>query len=173
MQRRRFAIRKARMALTADRGRAPGERELADAVGITVAQLREALRVSQPIAHLEAPLGTDDADGDSIMFLIPDEREERPDEHLSRSDDFRQLGALLNALPPREAVILRARFGLDEDPNASDPPSPRTLQEVGQTLCLSRERVRQLQKQALGRLREQLEAIAFEEAHHEEMAIPA
>ncbi len=75
----------------------------------------------------------------------------RPDAEIAEVDDLRQMHDLLSRMDKREAMVLRMRFGLDDE-------VPMTLKETGEHLGLTRERVRQIEKNALGILREQIEA---------------
>jgi RNA polymerase primary sigma factor len=70
---------------------------------------------------------------------------------MERSDDLHQVLALLEKMDPRDAAVLRMRFGLDNE-------EPKTLKEIGERLGLTRERVRQIESEAIRKMREGLEA---------------
>ena len=74
--------------------------------------------------------------------LVVDDRGKTPDEEIIESDNLKHVYRLLERMDPREADILRMRFGLDGD-------EPRTLKEIGVVLGLTRERVRQIEAEAL------------------------
>ena len=93
---------------------------------------------------LDKPVG--DEDGRRFLDFLPDEGQVSAYERLAQDDSKRQVGELLLKLSPIEAHILRSRFGLDDD-------EERTLKEIGDQYSLSRERIRQLQEQALAKLR--------------------
>lgn len=89
---------------------------------------------------------TDQSDsGWSLGEMIADERTKGPDEELQENDNLRHVYEMLEKMDTREASILRMRFGLDDG-------EPRTLKEIGETLGLTRERVRQIESEALRRL---------------------
>ena len=80
-----------------------------------------------------------------------DVRVKTPETQLIETDDVAQVLVLLERMGEREATVLRLRFGLDGE-------EPKTLKEIGERLGLTRERVRQIEREALGNLRENMEA---------------
>ena len=82
--------------------------------------------------------------------MVKDERVRTPDDEMVESDNLIHVMRQLDTMDPREATVLRMRFGLDDN-------EPRTLKEIGETLGLTRERVRQIETEALGKLAESLE----------------
>jgi len=87
--------------------------------------------------------------GWSLGEMIPDDRLKGPDVELVENDNLKHVYRLLKEIPEREANILRMRFGLDGD-------EPKTLKEIGQTLGLTRERVRQIESEALKKLAKEI-----------------
>jgi len=89
---------------------------------------------------------TDHADGGwSLGEMIADERTKGPEAELVDSDNLRHVFEMLEKMDDRESTILRMRFGLDDG-------EPRTLKEIGETLGLTRERVRQIESESLAKL---------------------
>ena len=82
--------------------------------------------------------------------MVMDERSRTPEEEMVEHDNMKHVREQLETMDPREATILRLRFGLDNH-------EPRTLKEIGETLGLTRERVRQIETEALNKLADSLE----------------
>ena len=83
--------------------------------------------------------------------MLSDGRTKTPDTEMVENDDLRQVMTLLDKMDPREATVLRMRFGLNDE-------EPKTLKEIGESLGLTRERVRQIESEALQKLSESLAA---------------
>jgi RNA polymerase primary sigma factor len=131
-------------------GREPTDEELAEELGMTstrVAQMRTA--AIRP-ASLDAPIGDDESN--NYSEIIADENADTPYEQLEEQTVTRMLQEMVKTLDPREATILRYRFGLDGG-------SEKTLEEVGEKFGVTRERVRQIQNIALNKLRRMIERI--------------
>jgi len=95
--------------------------------------------------------GSDDAFG--LSELLADHRTPSPEEAAFSNADAEVIHHLLQRIDEREATILRLRYGLDED------AEPMTLKQIGEQIGLTRERVRQLERDALKKLRETLEEL--------------
>jgi RNA polymerase primary sigma factor len=125
-------------------GREPTAEELAEKTGLPIDKVRAVLRIAREPVSLEAPMGPE---GDaSLGDFVPDETSQAPDESYAQTRFNEQTRQLLKTLTPREERILRMRFGIDE-------PGDMTLEEVGQTFHLTRERIRQIETKALRKLR--------------------
>jgi RNA polymerase primary sigma factor len=129
-------------------GREPSHEELAHELGISAKRVKELNVASMRPASLDAPLG--DEDSSLLGDVIEDERVTRPGSRLECQADLEVLSQLFKNLDPRAAAILRFRFGLDGKPE-------KTLEEIGAKFGLTRERIRQLQNDALRQLRKSFE----------------
>ena len=132
--------------LTIELGRVPTDEEVAADAKVsmaTVLRLRDTRQVD--MQSLNELVGNDDSDGVELQDFFADDSNDAPDQELIKVEDIEQLLKLLDVLPPREKMVLRLRFGLDGEP-------VRTLDEVGEVLTCTNERVRQIQNQALRRL---------------------
>ncbi|MBM3188803.1 MAG: sigma-70 family RNA polymerase sigma factor [Chloroflexi bacterium] len=125
-------------------GRRPTSEEIAEDAGLAVAKVERLLRISRYPVSLERPVG-DDGDTEFGDF-IEDEDSPAPTEVASQQLLREALERVLTALTPREARILCLRFGLKDG-------RYHTLEEVGEKFGLTRERIRQIEHQALARLR--------------------
>jgi RNA polymerase primary sigma factor len=125
-------------------GRAPSAEEVAEAVGMTTRKVQWIMKVSWLPLSLESPVG-DDEESELGMF-IEDEFGPTPMQSAYQSMLREKVEEVLATLSPREARVLRLRFGLDDG-------NVYTLEEVGQKFGLTRERIRQIEGKALRRLR--------------------
>jgi RNA polymerase primary sigma factor len=125
-------------------GREPTPEELAIELDRTPDQIEELLRTSRQPISLDSTIGEDGET--SIGDLIEDVDAPEASELVDRQLMAEQLRSALDALTPREATIMAMRFGLYDG-------NPHTLDEIGRALGLTRERIRQLEKQSLSKLR--------------------
>jgi len=137
-------MRKITMRLSEELGREPSDDEIAFEMGIPVNKVAHLKSVSVRPASLDAPIG----DGDDTEFgdIVGDENAINPFDNLRSKSLLIDMSNMLDELEPREAEIIRMRYGLDGE-------KPRTLEEVGQEFNITRERVRQLQNMAISRMR--------------------
>jgi RNA polymerase primary sigma factor len=145
-----YNMRRASFRLQELLGREPTEEEVAAEIGISA---REVVRMRAAYlrpASLDAPTGDDESG--QLADVIRDENASSPYEQLVEKTVNQMLADLVGRLQPREASILRFRFGLDGGPE-------RTLEEVGDKFGVTRERVRQLQTLALRKLRRMIQAV--------------
>ena len=125
-------------------GRQPTAEEIAVRMELPAERVRWMLRTSRQPVHLERPVG-DESDAELGDF-IEDNDAPPPVEAVAQNMLTEEIGDILDQLTPREARILRLRYGLQDGES-------RTLKEVGEMFGLSRERIRQLEKEALRKLR--------------------
>ena len=125
-------------------GRQPTAEEIAENMDLPADRVRWMLRTSRQPVHLERPVG-DESDAELGDF-IEDIEAPAPAETVAQTLLTEEIGDILDQLTPREARILRLRYGLQDGES-------RTLKEVGEMFGLSRERIRQLEKEALRKLR--------------------
>ncbi len=126
-------------------GRQPTNDELADAIGVKANKVDWMLRVSWLPLSLESPINDDEEDSELGMF-VEDQVTPSPVQSTYSNLLREKIQEVLDTLPPREARILRLRFGLENG-------RAYTLEEVGQKFGLTRERIRQIESKALRRLR--------------------
>jgi RNA polymerase primary sigma factor len=126
-------------------GRAPTNEELAEAIGVKANKVDWMLRVSWLPLSLESPINDEEEDSELGQF-VEDQVTPSPIQSTYTSLLREKIQEVLDTLPPREARILRLRFGLENG-------KAYTLEEVGQKFSLTRERIRQIESKALRRLR--------------------
>jgi RNA polymerase primary sigma factor len=130
--------------LTQRLGRDPSVEELAEALDVTPQKVENMIQVARRPLSLETP--TDDEEDSVLGDFIQDEEVPAPDETATYNLLREHLETVLNGLPPREVRILQLRYGLLDG-------QAYTLEEVGRKMGVTRERVRQIEAQALSRLR--------------------
>ena len=135
-------ITKARAAFMQDNEREPTDEELAPLVDLTPEKLAEALRSSSPHLSFDAPIG-EDGEG-SLLDIIPDGSLPETDAPLRDESLRSDLEEVMKVLEPREREILKLAFGIG--------CREQTLEEIGETYHLTRERVRQLKEKAIRKM---------------------
>ncbi|MEX0867808.1 MAG: RNA polymerase sigma factor RpoD/SigA, partial [Pirellulales bacterium] len=128
--------RRASARLTEELGRTPTPEEIARVLGLPKKKLpiiKKAIRI-----YSSTPQTDQSEAGWSLGEMVEDERMKSPDVELLESDSLRHVMAMLETMDQREATVLRMRFGLNDH-------EPRTLKEIGESLGLTRERVRQIE----------------------------
>src|SRR3982751_5087508 len=141
-------MRRVAMKLQEEIGREPTDEELAEELGISAARVAQMRMAAIRPASLDAPIGDDESN--NFAEVVQDENAFTPYEQLKDKTVTRMLQEMIKTLDPREATILRYRFGLDGG-------QEKTLEEVGQKFGVTRERVRQIQNIALSKLRKMIE----------------
>jgi len=135
--------RRATNQLTDELGRPPTNEETARFMGLPkkkLAIVKKAIKVYNLVPQTDQP-----ENGWSLGEMLMDERTRAPDVEMVEADNLRLVLNRLEEMVKREATVLRMRFGLNDAP-------PKTLKEIGESLGLTRERVRQIENEALGKL---------------------
>ena len=143
-------MRRTAMRLQEEFGREPTDDELAEELGISASRVAQMRTAAIRPASLDAPIGDDESN--NFAEVVEDENADTPYELLEDKTVTGMLHEMIKTLDPREATILRYRFGLDGG-------SEKTLEEVGQKFGVTRERVRQIQNIALNKLRKMIEKL--------------
>ena len=125
-------------------GREPNTDEIAERLGMTAEKVREIMKIAQDPVSLETPIGEEE--DSHLGDFVEDNDSPAPSDSASYSLLREQLCNILNTLTPREAQVIRLRFGLEDG-------RPRTLEEVGRQFKITRERIRQIEAKALRKLR--------------------
>jgi RNA polymerase primary sigma factor len=141
-------MRRVAMQLQEELGREPTDDELGEELGIPTSRITQMRLAAIRPASLDAPIG--DEDSNNFSEVVQDENADTPYEQLEDKTVTGMLQEMVTKLDPREATILRFRFGLDGG-------SEKTLEEVGEKFGVTRERVRQIQNIALRKLRKMIE----------------
>ena len=137
-------IRRTTLALHEELGREPSDEELACELGMSYGRLLRIKTAALRPASLDSPIGDDESA--NLSDIIADDKAESPDTYLAEKALMKLLPELLKTLNSREITILRERFGLESG-------KEKTLEEIGVILGITRERIRQLQNNALRKLR--------------------
>lgn len=140
--------RRASAKLQDELGRTPTHEEIARELGLPKKKLsiiKKAIRIYNSMPQMEQV----DA-GWSLDEMLMDGSSQNPDTEMSQADDLNHVLDLLGKMDQREATVLRMRFGLD-------CAEPKTLKEIGESLGLTRERVRQIEHEALSKLSESMQ----------------
>ena len=125
-------------------GREPLPEEIAEEMGISEEKVREIIKIAQEPVSLETPIGEEE--DSHLGDFLPDEDAPAPAEAAAFTLLKEQLMSVLSTLTPREEMVLKLRFGLEDG-------RQRTLEEVGKEFKVTRERIRQIEAKALRKLR--------------------
>ena len=143
-------MRRIAMRLQEEFGREPTDEEIGEQLGITGSRVSQMRMAAVRPASLDAPIGDDDSN--NFGEVVEDENADTPYEQLEEKTVTGMLQEMVKTLDPREATILRHRFGLDGG-------NEKTLEEVGKKFGVTRERIRQIQNIALRKMRKMIEKL--------------
>ena len=127
-----------------EKGREPTPEELASKMGLPEEKIRKVMKIAKEPISLETPVGDDD--DSHLGDFIEDSSIVVPAEAATSESLKNAINGVLDEMPPREAQVLRMRFGIGM-------PSDQTLEEVGRQFGVTRERIRQIEAKALRKLR--------------------
>ena len=130
--------------LVQELGREPTSEEIAKRMEIPVAKVRKILKIAQEPISLETPIGEEE--DSHLGDFIEDKAVVSPSDAVINLNLKEQTASVLKTLTPREEKVIKMRFGLDDG-------SEHTLEEVGQSFAVTRERIRQIEAKALRKLR--------------------
>jgi len=136
-------VTRVRRELTQSLGRDPSSEEIGVQLEMTAAKVEEIIAFGRDTLSLQSPVGDDEA---TLGDFITDTESVDPVQAVETQMLQSQLNSVLDNLPERSAIVIRMRFGLDDG-------RPRTLDEVGRHLGLTRERIRQIERDTLAELR--------------------
>ena len=139
-------LRRLSRDLTVTLGHEPTDEDLAKAMEVSVDDIKTYKSYMTDITSLDIQVGDDD-DGTTIASFIEDEKNVSPEKNAVQIAEREMLDAVLDTLTAREQDIIRQRFGLDDN-------VPKTLEEVGKSYGLTKERIRQIENKALMKLRQ-------------------
>ncbi len=135
--------RRATAKLQDELGRTPTSEEVAKELELPQKKLRIVKKAIQ--LYNSSPQSDQSESGWSLSDIVPDERSKGPEDEMLENDNLKHVYRMLDDMDARQSTILRMRFGLDDG-------EPCTLKEIGESLGLTRERVRQIEGEALNKL---------------------
>jgi RNA polymerase primary sigma factor len=147
-------IEKMRKEMFSENGNEPEDRELARRLGMNETQVRDLLDISREMISLETPV-YNDRDTSVLSDFIEDLSHQSPEMSTVYSSLKENLNNALESLSPKESRILQLRFGLNDQ-------KPLSLKEIGEKFQLTKERIRQIEKKALGKLQTPSEDLELE-----------
>ena len=125
-------------------GRKPMPEEIAERVGIPIESVKWILEAEKNVVHLDSPILY--GEKTTLLEFVPDNGSPASDAIVAKVALTQRIRGALSLLTPREEEIIRMRFGIDQE-------TPHTLDEIGRKFSLTRERIRQIEKEALRKLR--------------------
>jgi RNA polymerase primary sigma factor len=152
---RETKVVKAERELVTRLERDPTDEEVADATGLPIKQVREVRHAPRAVMSLDRPMGDEGGETVGQVFLRDEAPPMEEDLHVSLRDDA--LRRAIRELPPRDQTVIELRYGMTGG-------EPMTLDAIGKRLGITRERVRQIETEALHHLAEVREVAAYREA---------
>lgn len=143
----------AKQALLQENGIEPGVEEIAERCGIPEDRVRKLLRLTPETCSLDAPAGDEDS---SLGVMLEDIHAPQPQERLVREELNQTMDKLLSALSDRQRQVLRLHFGMEDNVCHS-------LQEIADILGISKERARQIERQAMDKLKKSGASLGLED----------
>lgn len=140
-------VQEAKDRLSQSLGRDPCLSELASETGLSAEEIDECLSLPLNTVSIDAPIGDD---GDSFASFIKDPDEDTPKTEISDQEETKALGGAMNALTDKEKDIIVRSFGLGDK-------EPETLEKIGKSYGITRERVRQIRERAIIKMRKRME----------------
>ncbi len=131
-------------SLVPELGREPTAREIGERMDLSASKVRKIMKIAQEAISLDTPIGGEE--DSPLVDFIEDKSATSPVEAVLATNLKEQTSKVLDSLSPREELVLRLRFGVGEG-------SEHTLEEIGRSFNLTRERIRQIESKALGKLR--------------------
>ncbi len=153
-------VARARRTLNQTLGREPSTEEIGEVVEMSGAKVERILKLGQEPISLETPVGAGEGVA-SFGDFIEDEAGDRPYEQVAKAIRDADLARILDRLPWRERRVLELRYGLSEE-------DPRTLEEIGQEVGVTRERVRQIEAKTLTMLKHSSHVERLEGTTHDD-----
>lgn len=147
-------IKKISLPMTQELGRTPTEEELSVALEVDKEKIHIAMEMMHSVSSLDVPVGEDDET--TVGDMVADNGSENPYNEIFKEVNKEIIRNVFDTLTEREANILKMRFGLETD-------KPNTLEEIGESYGISKERVRQIETKALRKLRHPVRARMLKE----------